>query len=90
MRNSPSASRIIAIRGAVLAPFGGLAGGRIETAGGVGLEYFGLDRRYNRERCDLSGGQRSKRLVEDLTACNGDRTRGHDTCADGCCNPTGD
>jgi hypothetical protein len=56
----------------------------------LGLENVGLTHLYNRERCDLGCGQRSKRLVKDLAACNSHRTRGHHTCTDGRCNPTGD
>lgn len=86
----PGASGVILAPGGVVAPLGGSAGGRNETAGGMGLEIIGRTHLNDRERSDLCRSHRSEWTVEDLTTCNGDCPRGHQSCHDGCCDPAGD
>lgn len=56
----------------------------------MGLGRFRHVHRRDRERSNLSCRERSEGPVEDLTSgyCNG--SRGHQTCTDGCYEPTSD
>jgi hypothetical protein len=56
----------------------------------MGLEIIGRTHLYDRERSDLGCGHRSQGSVEDLSAGDGNRSRGHQSCADGCGDPAGD
>ncbi len=90
MRTPPGADWISQTGIGRVAPYGGLAGGSFDAAGGLGLGRVGQAHRYDRERCNFRGSERSQRTVKNLSSGNRHCTRSYQDRADGCEKPASD